>query len=395
MAHFPAAILSKKYTDDFSWADRCRYWLTSPGETRPRRNRRQTHEPLVLAGHGMCLRVDHGALVVRNGFTHYPQVAEEHRFFRGDRNLPSRIIVLDGSGSLSFDVLSWLSEQSVPLIRIDWRGEVVTALGSGHSVDQRRVAAQLDARRNGRALPFAISLIREKILNSIETLRGALPHSLTREVTIAKLHQSARGLAKRPPHSIRELLGVEGRAAFTYLNSWQSLPFRWEGTGRHPIPDEWYQIGQRQSFVGKKPRNNNASHPVNAILNYAYAVLESQVRIQIVAAGYDPTIGLLHSGRMGRGRHDFVLDLMEPLRPLIDRQVLQFVQAHTFRAADFTIRSDGVCRLNPDMARLIVRLIASGPINRETGAYYSSPFIVARQNPNETNSLNRRLSAPT
>lgn len=66
----------------------------------------------------MCLRVDHGALVVRNGFTHYPQRAEEHRFFRGDRQLSSRIIVVDGSGILSFDVLSWLSEQNVPLIRL-------------------------------------------------------------------------------------------------------------------------------------------------------------------------------------------------------------------------------------------------------------------------------------
>jgi CRISP-associated protein Cas1 len=47
--------------------------------------------------------------------------------------------------------------------------------------------------------------------------------------------------------------------------------------------------------VPKKPRNNNASHPVNAILNYAYAILESQVRIQIVTGGYDPTIGLLRA----------------------------------------------------------------------------------------------------
>jgi CRISPR-associated protein Cas1 len=41
-----------------------------------------------------------------------------------------------------------------------------------------------------------------------------------------------------------------------------------------------------------------------------------------------------------------VFDLMEPLRPIVDRSMLQFVQAHTFHAADFTIRSDGVCRLN-------------------------------------------------
>ena len=137
---------------DDDWAERCRYWLSAPAiRQRPLRHRRQTHEPLVLTGHGMCLRIEHGALVVRNGFTHYPQRVEEHRFFRGDRTLPSRIIVIDGSGTLSFDVLSWLSEQNIPLIRINWRGEVVTALGSGHGVNSEHVAAQLDAQRNGRA----------------------------------------------------------------------------------------------------------------------------------------------------------------------------------------------------------------------------------------------------
>ncbi len=100
--------------------------------------------------------------------------------------------------------------------------------------------------------------------------------------------------------------------------------------------------------------NRNASHPVNAIPNYAYGILESQVRIQLIAAGFDPTIGFLHSGRGGRA--DFVLDLMEPLRPIVDRKVLEFVQTHTFHPADFTIRSDGVCRLNPEMAKRVVQM---------------------------------------
>jgi CRISPR-associated protein Cas1 len=105
--------------DDFAWAERSANWLRSrPDKRGLGRPPRQSHEPLVLTGCGMCLRVDHGALVVRNGFTHYPQRAEEHRFFRGDRQLSSRIIVVDGSGILSFDVLSWLSEQNVPLIRL-------------------------------------------------------------------------------------------------------------------------------------------------------------------------------------------------------------------------------------------------------------------------------------
>jgi CRISPR-associated protein Cas1 len=50
----------------------------------------------------------------------------------------------------------------------------------------------------------------------------------------------------------------------------------------------------------------------------------------------------------------FVFDLMEPERPKIDRVVLDFVREHVFGPSDFVIRSDGVCRLNPEMARMVV-----------------------------------------
>jgi CRISP-associated protein Cas1 len=50
-------------------------------------------------------------------------------------------------------------------------------------------------------------------------------------------------------------------------------------------------------------------------------------------------------------------DLTEACRPLVDRKVLEFVKGHVFDPADFFIRSDGVCRLNPEMARGVVGLI--------------------------------------
>jgi CRISPR/Cas system-associated endonuclease Cas1 len=77
---------------------------------------------------------------------------------------------------------------------------------------------------------------------------------------------------------------------------------------------------------------------VNATLNYAYAVLESQMRIATVAQGLDPTIGYLHACRPGRVA--LVYDLMEPLRPWADRLVLDFVYCHTFSPSDFILRED-------------------------------------------------------
>jgi hypothetical protein len=117
-----------------------------------------------------------------------------------------------------------------------------------------------------------------------------------------------------------------------------------------PGLEERANIGTFHSFCSQ-------AHPVNAILNYAYTVLESELRIKAIADGYDPTIGIMHEGRDGSSK--FVFDLMEPERPKVDRAVLGFVKATVFDPADFTIRSDGVCRLNPEMARMVVARIST------------------------------------
>jgi CRISPR-associated protein Cas1 len=129
------------------------------------------------------------------------------------------------------------------------------------------------------------------------------------------------------------------------------MPIKWRGKSRRPIPDNWNSFEQRSSpfhLAG----NRNAAHPINAMLNYAYTVLESGLRIRAIADGYDPTISVVHEGRNGSSK--FVFDLMEPKRPKVD-----VVKATVFDPADFTVRSDGVCRLNPQMARMIVARVAA------------------------------------
>lgn len=97
---------------------------------------------------------------------------------------------------------------------------------------------------------------------------------------------------------------------------------------------------------------------MNAILNYAYTALQSQLQIDAIVEGYDPIIGIMHEGRDGSSA--FIFDLIEPFRPLVDRKVLEFVKGHVFDPADFVIRSDGVCRPNSEMARSVVGICSLG-----------------------------------
>jgi CRISPR-associated protein Cas1 len=92
------------------------------------------------------------------------------------------------------------------------------------------------------------------------------------------------------------------------------------------------------------------------MLNYAYSVLLNTLQVEAVAAGYDPTLGIMHHGH--NGSPALVFDLMEPHRPKTDAAVLAFAFSETFTGADFVIRSDGVVRLAPQLARRVCQLVS-------------------------------------
>jgi CRISP-associated protein Cas1 len=272
--------------------------------------------------------------------------------------LPERIILLDGSGSISFDVLSWLAEQKVSFIRIDWKGDIVCVAGaSGYSANPFRVKWQIETRENPEQRnEFCRSLITRKIEASIVTLEKSIPRSDKWERAMKSVYAAVSRLVENPPENISELRALEANCAASYFRSWAGMPIKWRGISRRPILANWHFIGQRSSpfhLAG----NRNAGHPVNAILNYAYAALESEIRIKAISGGYDPTLGIIHEGSDGSSK--FIFDLMEPERPRVDRAVLDFVKGNVFDPADFGIRADGVCRLNPEMARMVVAKVSA------------------------------------
>jgi CRISPR/Cas system-associated endonuclease Cas1 len=59
------------------------------------------------------------------------------------------------------------------------------------------------------------------------------------------------------------------------------------------------------------------------MLNYLYAVLESESRLAAAALGLDPGIGVLHVD--APARDSLACDLMEAIRPQIDGFLLDWV----------------------------------------------------------------------
>jgi CRISP-associated protein Cas1 len=188
----PAPFLEPEFTeDDTGWAERCEQWLSESHKPHRRRALRgRSSQSLILCGHGVLLRVEAGALTIRNGFTHYPQKQETYRFFKGELTIPPRIIMLDGNGSISFDVLAWLSEQNVPLIRVDWQGNVQSVLANnGYAANPHRVEWQRETRADPKQrMAFCIDLIARKIDGCIKTLQKTIRRSPAWEQAIQRAY---------------------------------------------------------------------------------------------------------------------------------------------------------------------------------------------------------------
>lgn len=332
------------------------YWAEQKTRSGYRAKRQRPTEPLILGGHGVHLSIDRETLLIRDGLTHAGQERTTHRFFKGDPHRPPRIIMLDGSGSLSFDVLTWLSQQGVPLFKVDYQGELISVVAGRAAYDPERVMWQVNTRADPVArLAYANDLIHAKLCASLKTLERIIPQSPAREVAISVAYREMRALEAGAFATVDAVRLAEARAASSYFQAWKSVAIQWRQRWRHLIPEDWRTLGSRRSMRAPFANNRNATHPVNAMLNYAYAVLHSAVQTEAVAGGYDPSRGIMHESRPDASA--MVLDMMEPRRPEVDGALIQFITRHRFSGADFTLTDKGVCRLTPELAKHIAALV--------------------------------------
>lgn len=339
------------------WVERSRFWLEKVEGNRSKRKRREkATAPLIFIGLNISIRVEKRTLIIREGTTHHPQAVREHQFFKGSMDLPLRIVLIDGSGSITLDAIDWLTDQNVALIRIKFDGSNTIVMSpTGYAADPKKVAWQNATRSDAKAkLKFATDLTVRKLVASLETLQEFVPPSNLRDRAYETTSQALEFIKAGNATSSLHLLGQEGKAAAAYWGAWTKIDMKWRTSKRYPIPDSWRTFVSRsaaQSFA--KARNRNADHPINAMLNYAYTVLMGQMKIRAIAEGYDPFIGVLHDQRE-RNKEltpSFALDLMEPHRPIVDRVVLKLIREETFSGADFDLQSDGVVRVSPQLVR--------------------------------------------
>jgi hypothetical protein len=148
---------------------------------------------------------------------------------------------------------------------------------------------------------------------------------------------------------------IEAQGAAAYWSVWHDLPICFPKSDVPRVPDHWRAFDTRKSLLTGSQRL--ATNPVNAILNYLYAVLESEARLGAAALGLDVGLGFIHMD--APARDSLVCDLVEPIRPQIDAWVLDWVTHEPLKRAWFIEQRDGTCRL---MSSLAIRLSETAPM---------------------------------
>jgi CRISPR-associated endonuclease Cas1 len=274
--------------------------------------------------------VERGHLVLQDGIgerirTRFPRVRHGLR----------RLVVIGSDGSVSLAAIRWLADQDAAFVMLDRDGAVLATTGPVRPSDARLRRAQALAYQTGAAIEIARFLICEKLKVQEEIARSVF-HNLTAAEKI-----SYARTAVTTTTTIDAIRFLESQAALAYWNAWKFLPINFPKQDLHRVPNHWRLFDARISSLTGSPRL--ATNPANAMLNYLYAVLESETRLAVAVLGLDPGLGVLHVD--SQFRDSLAFDVMEPIRPRIDAYLLEWIRRETLKRDWFFEQSNGNCRL--------------------------------------------------
>jgi CRISPR-associated endonuclease Cas1 len=291
---------------------------------------------VTLLGYGISARVDRGHLVLQDGVG---AARRQGRFSRVAHGL-KRLVVIGADGIVSLAALRWLADQNAAFVMLDRDGSVLATTGPVRSSDAKLRRAQALAHVTGAAIQIAQELINRKLVGQEQVARDKLLDPKTADVI-------GRWRSKLPqaltPQTIRI---IESQAASVYWSAWHDLPIMFPKNDIQRVPDHWRSFGTRTSPLTGSPRV--AVNPPNAMLNYLYAILESESRLACAALGLDPGQGFLHVD--APARDSLACDLMEAVRPRVDAFLLDWITRDPIRRDWFLEERNGNCRLMPELA---------------------------------------------
>ena len=281
--------------------------------------------PLVLSDYGTSLRVSGHVLEVTSGTEGQRETFAAHQ-------LPFDAVVVEGnSGTISFEAARFLAVHDIPVTFLRWDGSVLsTLLPRGPVAGELKLAQFASHNDPMRRVEVTRAILKVKLAKSVELLR-LLSRFYPCDPTAVEAE------VKRGPaaESIPDLMGWEGRAAVAYWVEFAKIVNR---------------LWPEARFVTRKGKGKSwaqsATDPVNALLNFGYALLEGRVRHAVNSVGLEPSVGWLHE--TAASKLPVVYDLQEPFRWLVDLSVIETIAGRQLdRKQDLITTENYHIRLRP------------------------------------------------
>ncbi len=231
-------------------------------------------------------------------------------------------VVVFGNVQLTSQVMAHLLHNGIDTSFVTLSGRLKGRLAA---IESKNVALRLkqyertqDARYSRQ---MAAAIVSGKIGNGIEILSRYQRNHPENDFNadIGQLRAVLHKIAAVP--TLESLRGLEGQAANLYFKGFARM------------------LRRDMQFTRRSRRP--ATDPVNALLNFAYALLYNEAISALVTAGFDVYLGFYHAPHYGRC--SLALDLMEEMRPVIaDRLALSLINREVIKASDFTAENGGV-----------------------------------------------------
>lgn len=220
----------------------------------------------------------------------------------------------------------------IPLIYLSPNGRLLGKLVSEEFMNGPRQKKQILLTTDSEiCLRLSVRTIGAKIHNEVVFARRLARANTDKDLT-SNIHELEK-LEERvhKARSINELSGLEGIAARRYFDLLSAtLPevFRFSKRTKHPAQD-----------------------PANAMLNFAYTLLYSEVVAILEAEGLNPYFGFMHQLR--KNHCALASDLMEEYRSVLaDPLVVNFLKHSNVRPEDFEgSETEGGRHLRPELIR--------------------------------------------
>ncbi|MFC1759089.1 CRISPR-associated endonuclease Cas1 [Planctomycetota bacterium] len=242
------------------------------------------------------------------------------------------IVVATGAHFTS-DVVQLAHQHNVDIVFLDRSGMPTarvwqTKMGSTATIRRR----QLEVCETNDGLQFATEWVGGKLDNQIrflqELLKRRAESKLEIDSVVASLQQLREKIADvdgdvtEQRGTVMGLEGTAGRIYFDCVSKLMPADYTFSGRSRRPATDSF-----------------------NAMLNYSYGVLYSQVEIALILAGLDPFVGFLHTDNYNK--RSLVFDMIESFRIIAERATVLFFTGRRIKKSFFREVPGGI-ELAPD-----------------------------------------------